>query len=135
MRGARPRRESGVVVMAENSEAEPGKRKRGKGRPFKPGETGNAGGRPKSIREIEAMLDAEHRNVEQMRETFALIRQVAHGVDEPVFYQGVVCGHVRKYNSAWMELYLARILGPVKDLEIDLSDAPPEVVAFLKTLH
>lgn len=119
--------------MAENSATDPSKkRKRGPGRPFKPGETGNAGGRPKSIREVEKMLDAEHRNPEKMRETFDLIRKVAHGVDEPVYYRGEVCGHIRKYQGGWMELYLNRVLGPIRDIEVDLEDAPPEVVEWLR---
>lgn len=122
--------------MAENSDTGTPRRRRGTGRPFRPGQTGNPGGRPKSIREVEAMLDAEHRNVDAMRETFALIRKVAHGVDEPVFYKGEVCGHIRKYSDGWMELYLNRVLGPVKELEVDLADAPPEVVTWLReNLH
>lgn len=77
------------------------------------------------------MLDAEHRTVEQMRETFALIRRVAHGVEEPVYYKGVVVGTVIKYDGAWMELYLNRIIGPVKELKVDLTDAPEDVVRWL----
>lgn len=77
------------------------------------------------------MLDAEHRTVEQMRETFALIRMVSHGVDEPVYYKGEVCGHIRKYDGGWMELYLNRVLGPIKELKVDLTDAPAEVVEWI----
>src|SRR5215831_12567531 len=116
--------------MADSNKPEQPKRPRGPGRPFQPGQSGNPGGKPKKLREIEAMLDAEHRDPEKMRETFALIRQVAHGVDEPVLYKGEVCGHVRKYESAWMQLYLDRVLGPVKDIDVDLTDAPDEVVKW-----
>lgn len=77
------------------------------------------------------MLDAEHRTVEQMRETFALIRKIAHGVEKPVFYQGVVCGYVMVYDGAWMDLYLNRIIGPVKELKVDLTDAPEDVVKWI----
>lgn len=96
-----------------------------------PGGTANPGGRPKSIKEVEAMLDAEHRTVEKMRETFKLIRRIAHGVDEPVFYQGVACGYKRVYDGGWMELYLNRVLGPIKELKVDLSDAPPDVLEWI----
>jgi len=84
------------------------------------------------------MLDAEHRTVDQMRETFALVRQVAHGVDEPVFYQGSVCGTVRKYDAAWMAMYLGRVLGPIRDVEASelFKDAPPEVLKWaVDNLH
>ena len=38
---------------------------------------------------------------------------------------------IRQPNPAFMAMYLDRILGPVKELKIDLSDAPDEVVAYL----
>lgn len=116
--------------MAENSADNP-KKRRGPGKPFQPGQSGNPGGRPPKLREIEAMLDAEHRTVEQMRETFELIRKVAHGVDEPVYYKGQVCGHIRKYDGGWMTLYLDRVLGPVKELALDLTDAPEGVLRWV----
>ena len=97
---------------------------------FGPGNRANPGGKPKKIREIEKMLDDEHRTPEKMRETFALIRQVAHGVEEPVFYQGAVCGAVMKYDGAWMNLYLRRVLGPEREIEVDLTDAPDEVLRW-----
>ena len=40
--------------MAENSSAER-KKRRGPGRPFKPGKSGNPGGRPKAITELREM--------------------------------------------------------------------------------
>src|ERR1043166_4265183 len=104
-------------------ETPPERKKRGPGRPFSPGTSGNPGGERKALRAIQAMLDSEHRDVEKMRETFALIRKVAHGVEEPVYYKGEIVGHVLKYDGGWMELYLNRVLGPVKDLKVDLTDA------------
>lgn len=95
-----------------------------------PGQSGNPGGRPRKLVEIEKLLDREHRDVEKMRETFALVRKVAHGVDEPVYYQGVVCGYKRVYDGGWMELYLNRVLGPVKEIKVDLTDAPDAVVEW-----
>lgn len=76
------------------------------------------------------MLERDHRNPKKMARTFKLIRRVAHGVDEPVYYQGAICGYKRKYDAGWMELYLNRVLGPVRE-PIDLSDAPPEVLDYL----
>ena len=111
----------------DGGQSEDQKRKPGT---FKPGQSGNPGGVPKWRREIEQMLNDEHRTPAQMKETFDLIRKVAHGVDEPVFYKGQICGHVRKYDGAWMNLYLERVLGPVRDLNIDLTDAPEPVVRW-----
>lgn len=67
------------------------------------------------------MLDKEHRNVDNMKLVFDTIRMLA--------LRG------EKGDSGYAKLYLERILGPVKDIEIDLSDATPEVIAFLKTLQ
>lgn len=33
-------------------------------------------------------------------------RRALHGVDEPVFHQGVICGHVLKYSDRLMEFLL-----------------------------
>lgn len=85
------------------------------------GYTGNPGGRPKALREIEAMLNAEHRTVANMKEVFATLKVLALRGD--------------KGDSGYAKLYLERILGPVKDIEIDLSDAPPEVVRYLQELR
>jgi hypothetical protein len=92
----------------------------------------NPGGKPKSLREIQRMLDAEHRTVENMREVYAKLRELAvEGVEEPKFYLGGVCGYVRRYDSGFLELYLNRVEGPVREIKADLSDAPPEVVEWL----
>jgi hypothetical protein len=111
----------------EGGSAEEKKRKPGT---FAPGQSGNPGGVPKWRREIEQMLNDEHRTPEQMRETFALIRKVAHGVEEPVYYKGEVCGAIMKYDGGWMQMYLDRVLGPVRDTDIDLSNAPDSVVRW-----
>ena len=85
------------------------------------GSTANPGGRPKALREIEAMLNAEHRTVANMREVFATVKMLA--------LRG------EKGDSGYLKLYLERVLGPVKDIEIDLTDAPPEVLAYLRSLN
>ena len=85
------------------------------------GYTGNPGGRPKVLREIEAMLNAEHRTAENMRQVFRDLKMLA--------LRGA------PGDAAYMKLYLERILGPVKDLDdLDklMEDAPPEVVEWIR---
>lgn len=88
---------------------------------WKKGESGNPGGRPKALRDIEAMLNAEHRTVANMKEVFATVKALA--------LRG------EKGDSGYLKLYLERVLGPVKDIEIDLTDAPPEVLSYLRGLN
>jgi hypothetical protein len=118
--------------LAERPQKRPAIARDAKGR-ILPG-TGalNPGGRPKKLVEIERMLDAEHRTVENLRAVYAKLRELAvEGTDEPKFHEGSVCGYVRRYNSAFMELYLNRVQGPVREIKADLTDAPPEVVEWL----
>jgi hypothetical protein len=97
-----------------------------RGKPFAVGadpRRGTSGGRPKALRDIEAMLNAEHRTVESMREVFATVKALA--------LRG------EKGDSGYLKLYLERVLGPVKDLDdLDelLKDAPPEAIEFLRGL-
>ena len=109
---------------------------RGEAGKWLPGTSPNPGGKPKKLREIEAMLDAEHRTVANMREVFTRLKALALG--EPVFItdkEGEVKCELHA-DARFMDLYLNRVLGPVKELKIDLSDAPDEVVAYLaEKLH
>jgi len=119
--------------MAEMENPPPVKRKRGNPALVKGGPSLNPGGRPKKLVEIEAALDAGHRTVENMKEVFAQLRVMA---TEPIISRWVdKDGHehesIKQPNPAFMAMYLDRILGPVKELKIDLSDAPDEVVAYL----
>ncbi len=114
----------------------PTKKGRGKGRPFVAGDDprrGKEGGRPPKLREIEAMLDAEHRNVASVKEVFAQLKAMATEavITRHTDKEGNTTESIRQPNPAFMALYLDRILGPVKELKIDLSDAPDEVVAYL----
>lgn len=112
---------------AENSNAE----RRIVGRPFQHGTSGNPGGKPKKLREIEAMLDAEHRTPENMRQVFARLRVLAMGeVIEVAHKDGTVIVQLKAIPD-FMRLYLERVMGPVKDLEIDLATAPPEALSWL----
>ena len=117
-----------TVADRKSQNSEPEKKRKG----FPPGVSGNPGGRPKKLVEIERMLDAEHRTVENMREVYAKLRELAvNGTLEPKFHGPLVVGEVRKYHAAFMELYLNRVQGPVRD-HIDLADAPDEVIAWIE---
>jgi hypothetical protein len=101
-----------------------------KGQPFKPGNRMNPGGRPKVLREIEAMLDKEHRNVQNMREVFERLKALALGEVVTVKGPDGQTDVELQADPAFMKLYLERVLGPVKDLEIDMTDWPDEVVKW-----
>jgi hypothetical protein len=93
--------------------------------------SGNPGGRKRTLVEIEAMLDAEHRNAEKLRPIYDKLRELALGWKEPVWYRGEIVGHVIKHDAAYIDLYLNRVQGPVEKLKADLSDAPDDVVSWL----
>lgn len=98
----------------------------------KGGPSPNPGGKPRKLREIEAMLDAEHRTVANMRDVFARLKALALGeVAEVTDKDGNVVGVELKADARFMQLYLERTLGPVRELKVDLTDAPDEVVAYL----
>ena len=102
-----------------------------KRRGFKPGVSGNPGGRPKKLVEIEAMLDAEHRTVANMRDVFKRLKALALGeLVEVTDKEGNVIGVDLRADPRFMDLYLQRVLGPVKELKVDMSDWPDEMVAF-----
>lgn len=104
------------------------------GTPFKSGGgSPNPGGRPKKLVEIERMLDDDHRTVDNMREVFARLKALALGEVVEVPIPGGE-GETRielRAEPAFMKLYLERTLGPLKDLEPDLGDAPQEVLRWL----
>ena len=100
------------------------------GRPFPPGTSGNPGGRPKALRDIEKMLDAEHRNPENMRAVFDRLRALALGEVVTVATPDGSADVELHAEPAFMKLYLERVMGPVKELEPDLADAPDEVLRW-----
>jgi hypothetical protein len=77
---------------------------------------GTSGGRPRSIREIEEMLDAEHRTLDKMREVFGKLRSLALDEVVRVFMdkKGEAHETTEPPDPAFMRLYLDRVLGPVK---------------------
>ena len=80
------------------------------------------------------MLNAEHRNVENMREVFDRLRALALG--RPVFVViDKETGETEcqiEADARYMGLYLDRVLGPVKEIPIDLTDAPDEALEYLR---
>ena len=100
---------------------------------FAPGNRANPGGRPKKLVEIERMLDEEHRNVASVKEVFAQLKAMAteNVISRWTDKDGGEHESIRQPNPAFMAMYLDRILGPVKELKLDLADAPEEVVTWL----
>lgn len=64
----------------------------------------NPGGRPKVLRDMEAMLDAEHRTLKKLRTSYRALRK-AHLVE---------CR--TSNNQGFTKLYFDRIQGPVREL-------------------
>lgn len=118
----------GDPMDAENTNPE----RRIVGRPFAPGQSGNPGGKPKKLREIEAMLDAEHRTAENMRLVFGRLRVLAMGEAVEVQHKDGTIVVKLKAVPDYMRLYLERVMGPVKDLEIDWGSAPEEALVWLR---
>jgi hypothetical protein len=112
----------------------PSEKRRGNPSWVEGGPSPNPGGKPKKLREIEAMLDAEFRDVASVREMFTVLRKLAlQGFTNDVFdKEGSRVGEKTTYHPAYMEQLFNRLLGPVKDLEIDLSDAPIEALTYLR---
>jgi len=79
------------------------------------------------------MLDAEHRNPENMRAVFTRLKELATEdmVSTWTDKDGNDHESRRPPDPAFMKLYLERVMGPVKDLEADLGDAPEEVLRWL----
>lgn len=81
-----------------------------------PGYTANPGGKPRKLVEIENMLDAEHRTVENMREVFTRLKALAMGeVVEVRNDKGVVVDVQLRAHPGFMQLYIRRLLGPESD--------------------
>lgn len=119
--------------MSEAIDNIPPEKRKGNPNWVKGGSSPNPGGRPKRLVEIEAMLDAEHRTVENMRETYGVLRDCAQGKHqgEAVTKDGKVVQYTLPPDKGMMELYLNRIQGPLEKLKVDLKDAPEEVVAWV----
>lgn len=106
---------------------------RGEGGKWLPGASPNPGGKPKKLREIEAVLD-EFRTPEEIRENMRVLKKLAlQGVTNDVFdKEGAVCGSRTTYHPAYMEMLMNRTLGLVKDPPVDLSDVPDDELRTLR---
>lgn len=95
--------------------------KRGNPDWVKGGPSPNPGGKPKKLREIEELLDAEHRNVENMRKVFDRLRSLATEDIVRVYMakDGQPVEDRQPPEPAFMKLYLERVIGPVKDVSDD----------------
>lgn len=119
--------------MADSIESKPTQKRRGNPAWVKGGRSPNPGGKPKKLADIERMLDAEHRTVENMKEVFAQLRAMAteNVISRWTDKDGGEHESVRQPNPQFMSLYLERTLGPVKPIDLDLTDAPPEALKWL----
>lgn len=104
---------------------------------WKAGQSANPGGKSRKLRDIERMLDEEHRDIDKMREVFARLRFLALGEPVMVMFRGKEVRIDLKADPAFMKLYLDRVLGPVKELisEDELADAPDVVIDWLRRAH
>jgi hypothetical protein len=98
----------------------------------------NTKGRPAKIAAFENMLNRNHRNMEAVTALFERLRALALGEVVAVPYVSAA-GDVEykvqlKADPAFMKLYLERILGLPQQYndDLDLSDAPQEVLAWLR---
>lgn len=95
----------------------------------------NPGGRPKALRAIEEMLNQEFRTPETIRECLTRCKELGFAETEIRSDKDGTEFVLTKADAAFANLFLNRVLGPVKELEdIDLSNAPPEALAFIKSL-
>lgn len=112
------------------------------GGPFKPGpdpRRGRNGGRTARLAEIQRMLDEDHRTVENLRDVFGRLKELAMEdmITAHTDDKGVEHVTRRPPSPEFMKLYLDRIIGPVKQLlsDDDLADAPDAVIEWLRRLN
>lgn len=79
------------------------------------------------------MLDAEFRTVEDMRRAFTRLRALAMGELVEILDKktGEVIRVELKAAPEFMKMYLERLMGPVRELQVELTDAPKEVVNWI----
>jgi hypothetical protein len=87
------------------------------------GPSPNPGGKPRKTREIEEMLDAEHRTVENMREVYGRLKALAMGELVTVMDEDGEVTVTLKADARFMAIYLDRLWGPVKLVDDHRVDA------------
>lgn len=100
----------------------------------KGGPSPNPGGKRKVLREIEDMIDSEFRTPETIREALTACKTYGFSHETGVNSEG---GEImlRGPDAGFAKIFFDRVLGPVKEIETDLSDAPPEVLEYIRNLQ
>lgn len=107
--------------------------KRDAGGKWLPGQSPNPGGRRKALTEIEDMIDSEFRTPDTIREALEACKTYGFTHETGFGKNGEYM--LRAADAGFAKLFLDRVLGPVKEIEdIDLSNAPPEAIEFIKSL-
>lgn len=91
--------------------------------PWRKGQSGNPGGRPRMLVAIERMLDENHRGVAHMATVFDRLLALAMGELVTVTGAGGEVTIQLRADPAFMKLYLDRVLGPVKARDDDVGEA------------
>jgi hypothetical protein len=85
---------------------------------FRPGASGNPGGRPRKLHEFHAAIDAAHGSAEQV-----------------IAVLDVIHARALRGDLQAAKLYLERVMGPARvpsqRSDVDFSDAPEAVLEYL----
>jgi len=114
-----------------------------RGKAFAPGfdPRRNPGGRPRKLRDLQRMLNQEHRTIENMREVLTRLRALALGeiITVPYLDPDGMTYQLKaelQADARFMQLYLDVVMGPKRGFDdsdsMDLSDAPTEVIEYLR---
>jgi hypothetical protein len=69
-------------------------------------------------RRIERMLHNEFATVDEMRATFVQLKSLAlEGTEKGIYWQGSLVGREREFQTGYMQMWLDRLIGPVRNDE------------------